>query len=105
MNPQDLKKAEAELKAKYGNLGGSLGGPRMGGPMGQKPLGMNKFLAQRLNTAKGQQFFDSGDYNMNKSNFNSGSRPIYLPMQNKVIQEDKKDEEAENKENFKKPEM
>merc|ERR1719220_1433239 len=41
---------------------------------------MNNLLAQRLNNNKGQQFFDSGDYNMNKAG-NSNAKPIYLPMQ------------------------
>ena len=37
---------------------------------------------QRLNSNKGQQFFDSGDYNMNKAGTGtSGAKPIYLPMQ------------------------
>ena len=102
MDPEGLKKAEAEFRAKYGqpnkqtapsnltNRGPiNSGAPISRGPMGpltgagrgpprlnKGSLPMNNFLAQRLNNAKGQQFFDSGDYNMNKSKLPQ-NKPIY----------------------------
>lgn len=56
MSPHDLEKLEeAKLKAKYG--GGSGAQNRLMG-------GHSAFLQKRL--AKGQKFFDSGDYQMAK---------------------------------------
>lgn len=55
--PHDLEKREEEkLKAKYG------GAP--GGPPGRIMGGHSSFLQKRL--AKGQKYFDSGDYQMAK---------------------------------------
>ncbi|XP_019880966.1 cAMP-regulated phosphoprotein 19 isoform X2 [Aethina tumida] len=58
MSPHELEKMEeAKLKAKY------PAGPM--GPPGQKVIGGHSaFLQKRL--AKGQKFFDSGDYQMAK---------------------------------------
>ncbi|CAH0564373.1 unnamed protein product [Brassicogethes aeneus] len=58
MSPHELEKLEeAKLKAKY------PAGPM--GPPGQKAIGGHSaFLQKRL--AKGQKFFDSGDYQMAK---------------------------------------
>lgn len=110
MDQNALKQSEAEFKAKYGNpmVGTKPLGNRPAG-LGNRPMGlgprpnlMNNFLAQRLNNAKGQQFFDSGDYNMNKNQNTGNSRPIYLPMQNQLLQQN---QNLANKENtFKKPE-
>ena len=119
MDLNAIKKAEAEFEAKYGkpkNAGpmssgplasrGPMSGPGPLGPRGPRPnLGMNNLLAQRLNTNKGQQFFDSGDYNMNKSGASGqGNRPIYLPMQNQAAKAALAQQQS-NKENvFRKPE-
>lgn len=61
MTPHDVEKIEeAKLKAKYGPAAGGVPGPNTGRLMG----GHSAFLQKRL--AKGQKFFDSGDYQMAK---------------------------------------
>lgn len=70
MSTSDIQKAEEEFARKYGKAmgggapGGHLGvarGGMRGGMGGGRP--MNSVLAKRLQGG-GQQWFDSGDYNM-----------------------------------------
>ncbi|CAG9118065.1 hypothetical protein JYU34_003688 [Plutella xylostella] len=75
-DPKELEKLEeAKLKAKFPNA-------MMGG---RGPAGHSAFLAKRL--AKGQKFFDSGDYQMAKQRpggtlsaaFKAPAAPAKLP--------------------------
>lgn len=63
-NAAEIEKIEEEkLKAKYAVGGG--GGP--GGPGLGRPGGHSAFLQKRLlQKGKGQKYFDSGDYQMDK---------------------------------------
>ncbi|KAF7281883.1 endosulfine alpha [Rhynchophorus ferrugineus] len=64
MSPQELEKMEeAKLKAKYPAIPGGPG--RLGGH--------SAFLQKRL--AKGQKFFDSGDYQMAKQKMGGINKP------------------------------
>ncbi|EFA10576.2 alpha-endosulfine [Tribolium castaneum] len=70
MSPHDVEKMEeAKLKAKYG---GSSGAPNrlMGGH--------SAFLQKRL--AKGQKFFDSGDYQMAKQKLGGVNKVKTVPV-------------------------
>jgi hypothetical protein len=72
MSPHDVEKLEeAKLKAKYaGGPGGPAGGRLMGGH--------SAFLQKRL--AKGQKFFDSGDYQMAKQKLGGVNKaPLKTP--------------------------
>ncbi|XP_066158989.1 cAMP-regulated phosphoprotein 19 [Euwallacea fornicatus] len=63
-SPQELEKIEeAKLKAKYPSIPGGPG--RVGGH--------SSFLQKRL--AKGQKFFDSGDYQMAKQKMGGINKP------------------------------
>ncbi|XP_068178854.1 endosulfine alpha b [Antennarius striatus] len=59
-NANPVKAEEAKLKAKYPTLA-------------QKPGG-SEFLMRRL--AKGQKYFDSGDYNMAKAKMKNKQLPV-----------------------------
>ncbi|KAJ8923008.1 hypothetical protein NQ315_001556 [Exocentrus adspersus] len=69
LSPQELEKQEeAKLKAKYAVPGAPP--PRLAG-------GHSAFLQKRL--AKGQKFFDSGDYQMAKQKMGSVNKPSKAP--------------------------
>ncbi|CAH1154711.1 unnamed protein product [Phaedon cochleariae] len=73
MTPQETEKQEeAKLRAKYTT-------PTVpGGVPGRMASGHSAFLQKRL--AKGQKFFDSGDYQMAKQKFAAPSKPgLQLP--------------------------
>ncbi|KAJ2940697.1 hypothetical protein O0L34_g14806 [Tuta absoluta] len=66
-SPKELEKLEeAKLKAKFPNA-----------ILGRGPGGHSAFLQKRL--AKGQKFFDSGDYNMAKQRPSNLSAPFKAP--------------------------
>lgn len=68
LSPQELEKQEeAKLKAKYALPGAP------GGPPGRLAGGHSAFLQKRL--AKGQKFFDSGDYQMAKQKMGGINKP------------------------------
>ncbi|KAM9309381.1 endosulfine alpha b [Pholidichthys leucotaenia] len=67
-NTNPVKAEEAKLKAKYPTLA-------------QKPGGSD-FLMKRL--AKGQKYFDSGDYNMAKAKMKNKNFPVAEPDKNLV---------------------
>ncbi|KAJ8948027.1 hypothetical protein NQ318_003360 [Aromia moschata] len=68
LSPQELEKQEeAKLKAKYAVPGNP------GGPPGRLVVGHSAFLQKRL--AKGQKFFDSGDYQMAKQKSGGINKP------------------------------
>ncbi|XP_063925110.1 alpha-endosulfine [Zophobas morio] len=72
MSPHDVEKIEeAKLKAKYAN---TATGPNAGRLMG----GHSAFLQKRL--AKGQKYFDSGDYQMAKQKLGGVNKaPLKTP--------------------------
>ncbi|XP_049874472.1 cAMP-regulated phosphoprotein 19 [Pectinophora gossypiella] len=66
-DPKELEKLEeAKLKAKFPNA-----------MLGRGPSGHSAFLQKRL--AKGQKFFDSGDYNMAKQRPGNLAAPFKTP--------------------------
>ena len=66
-DPKELEKLEeAKLKAKFPNA-----------VLGRGPSGHSAFLQKRL--AKGQKFFDSGDYQMAKQRPGNLSAPFKAP--------------------------
>ncbi|KAJ8933994.1 hypothetical protein NQ314_013629 [Rhamnusium bicolor] len=68
LSPQELEKQEeAKLKAKYALPAAP------GGPPGRIVGGHSAFLQKRL--AKGQKFFDSGDYQMAKQKKGGINKP------------------------------
>lgn len=73
MSSHDVEKLEeAKLKAKY--PAGIVGG---GGEPGRSISGHSAFLQKRL--AKGQKYFDSGDYQMAKQKMGGVSKPLKMP--------------------------
>lgn len=70
MSSHDVEKLEeAKLKAKY--PAGIVGEP------GRSISGHSAFLQKRL--AKGQKYFDSGDYQMAKQKMGGVSKPLKMP--------------------------
>lgn len=80
LSPHALEKLEeAKLKAKYPSMGPTGSNNPAAGGGGRVIAGHSVFLQKRL--AKGQKYFDSGDYQMAKQKMNGGvnKQPTKVP--------------------------